>query len=258
MKKAVFNLMVLTLSLLLSMQYMDYNKYVMRSSIIDDTNHGWEVKRNNMHKQPDIPINAKEAIKKYNGVYTGSSDSKVIYLTIDLGYESGNTQEILNILKQNDIKATFFIVSSYLNKNSDIVDRIVGDGHSLQNHTANYKHLNKLSEYQVKREISDLHDMIFKRYGISTKYLRLPYEDWSDKVLKIACESGYKTVFWSVACVDWVEGKDASYIYNSIMDNYHNGAVILTHAVSRSSPQAIEMITRDLKKKGFEFRTLDM
>lgn len=230
----------------------------MLASYIDNTNNGWEVIRNNSHKQPDIPAKAKEIMEKYNGIYVGDPTSKILYLTIDLGYESGNTEKILDVLDKNNVKATFFTVLSYINTNPEIVDRIVNEGHSLQNHTANYLHLNTLSDYKVKKEIMDMHTLVQKRYGISMKYLRLPYEDWSERVLNIASGTGYKTVFWSIACVDWVEGKNASYIYNNVMRNYHNGAVILLHAVSKSSPTAVDTIIRDLKKNGYEFRVLDL
>lgn len=224
----------------------------------DNINYGWEVKRNSEHRQPDISRSASEMLSKYNGIYAGNNKLKAIYLTIDLGYENGNTALILDTLKKNDVKATFFVVASYIQKNEMLTDRIVNEGHSIQNHTANYKHLDKLGDYQVKREIMDLHNIVFKKYGISMKYLRLPYEEWSDRVMEIACSTGYKTVFWSVACVDWVEDKDASYIYDSVVKNIHNGAVILLHSVSKSSPQALDMIIRKLKDQGYEFRVLDI
>lgn len=223
----------------------------------DSKSYGWEVKRNSEHVRPNIPEKAKSIVPKYNGIYSGDEGRKAVYLTIDLGYESGNTCAILDVLKANGIKSTFFIVSSYLKKNPDIVGRIVSEGHMLGNHTVNYKHLDTLGDYQVEREIMDLHNDIKDRYGIDMKYLRTPYEEWSERVLKITDRLGYKTIFWSVACIDWVE-KDPDYIYKSVMDNYHNGAIILLHGVSKGSPVAIDMIIKDLKAKGYEFRILDM
>lgn len=257
MKKYLAAIIILTSVIMMTVSY-SYILTSKESGGIDNTNHGWEVRQNSGHKQPDIPQNAKDMLIKYNGIYVGEPDKKIVYLTIDLGYESGNTDKILDVLNKNNVKATFFIVSSYLKKNPRIVDRIVYEGHSLQNHTANYKHLNELSEYQIKREVMDLHEMVESRYGVSMKYLRLPYEDWSERVLKTVSETGYKTVFWSIACVDWVKDKDASYIYNSVIKNHHNGAIILLHAVSKESPKAIDMIIKELKNKEYEFRTLDI
>lgn len=258
MRKIIGLLMIILLNALIVLEFKGYVLTSLYSGGIDNTNHGWEVKRNREHRQPDIPQEARDMLLKYNGIYVGNPDKKVIYLTIDLGYENGNTDAILDKLKENNVKATFFIISSYMEKNQRLTDRIINEGHSLQNHTSNYKQLNNLGEYQIKKEIMDLHNAVKQRYGISMKYLRLPYEEWSEKVMKIAYDTGYKTVFWSVACVDWIEGRDASYIFNSIANNYHNGAVILMHAVSKESPAAIDMVVKDLKAKGFEFRVLDI
>lgn len=258
MKRLIALIMIFISILCVIPDSRQYIYTALRGNGTDSINHGWEVKKNSAHKQPDIPENARNVLSKYNGAYVGDPNRKVVYLTIDLGYESGNTCAMLDVLKQNNVKATFFIISSYLKRNPEIVDRIVQEGHSLQNHTANYKHLNGLSEYSIKREIMDLHDMVEKRYGISMKYLRLPYEEWSEKVMRTASETGYKTVFWSVACVDWVDDKDAGYIYNNVAENYHNGAVILMHAVSKNSPRAADMIIKYLKSQGYEFKVLDI
>jgi peptidoglycan-N-acetylmuramic acid deacetylase len=225
---------------------------------LDNSNHGWEVKRSTTHNQPDVPVEAGRVIKKYDGIYVGNPEQKVIYLTIDLGYESGNTDRMLDVLSKNGVKATFFVIASYIEKNPRIVERILNEGHSLQNHTANYRHLYSLSDYQIKKEITYVHDLAESRYNISMKYLRLPYEEWSERVMSIAHSLGYKTVFWSIACVDWVEGRDARYIYNSVINNHHNGAVILLHAVSESSPKALDMIICDLSRLGYKFKVLDM
>lgn len=258
MKKAVYVFILIAVAFLLVPEGRDYAGFLLNKGTVDNTNHGWEVKRNNQHKQPDISLQAKDIISKYNGIYVGPPDKKVVYLTIDLGYETGNTGVILDVLKDNNVKATFFTIASYLRKNPEIVDRIVNEGHSLQNHTANYRHLNHFEEYIIKKEIMDMHNMVKDRYGITMKYLRLPYEDWSERVMKIASGMGYKTVFWSIACIDWVEGRDADYIYNSVISNHHNGAVILLHTISKNSPRALNMIIKELKDKGYEFRVLDL
>lgn len=254
MKKVIFAAAYILLSILI----ICHTSYTVSYNPVDSTNHGWGVKRSSSHQIPEIPPNARSALEKYNGFYSKDPSEKSIYLTIDLGYEAGNTEGVLDVLKKHDVKATFFITSSYLEKNQKIVGRILGEGHLLGNHTANYKHLDKISDEQVKKEIMDLHNQVADKYGISMKYLRLPYEEWSERVLSIASGCGYKTVFWSVACVDWVQESDANYIYNSVMNNIHNGAVVLVHAVSKSSPAAIDRIIGALKREGYSFKTLDI
>lgn len=253
MKKALFTVIYILLSILII--YHTSAASAVRN--IDSTNHGWEVHKNSSHQTPEIPAGARAAIEKYNGIYAGNPLDRSVYLTIDLGYETGNTEDVLDVLKKHGVKATFFITSHYLEKNGAIVDRIVREGHSLQNHTAGYKHLDQLGDSLVKNEIMDLHEKVKDRYGISMKYLRLPYEEWSERVLSIADKCGYRTVFWSVACVDWVEGSDANYTYSSVFNNIHNGAVVMVHTVSKSSPSAIDMIITGLKGQGYGFKKLD-
>lgn len=256
MKRIAMIFAVLTCSLILMLSSGSFQLSIFNSWVIDSTSHGWEVKKNKDHRPPDIPQNAKDAIEKYNAIYMGDPEKKSIYLTIDLGYESGNTSAMLDVLKKNNVKATFFIVQSYLEKNPAIVDRIVNEGHSLQSHTARYKHLNKLSDSDLEREITDIHAAVKERYNMDMKYVRPPYEEWSERVLKIINDLGYKAVFWSIACVDWVKDVDAETIYKNVMSNYHNGGIILMHAVSRDSPRALDLVIKGLKEKGYELETL--
>lgn len=258
MKRLIITYLIFLEMMILVLQGGYYFKSMFVRSKIDNTNHGWGVVKNKEHRLPDIPQDEKNMLKAYDGIYSGSPDEKYIYLTIDLGYESGYTKSILDVLRENNVKATFFITLSYMDKNSSLVDRIIQEGHSLQNHTARYKHLDKIDDNAVKKEIVDLENAIYKRYSIKMRYLRLPYEEWSERVMKIAKDTGYKTVFWSIACVDWTDDKDVSYIYNNVMDNYHNGAVVLLHSVSKSSPEAMELIIKDLKNKGYKFKALDL
>ena len=98
---------------------------------------GWGIKRNDNHEQPDLGAKNKELISKYNGIALGNSEKKYIYLTFDLGYEAGYTASILDSLKNEEVPATFFITAHYLNTASDLVKRMIDEGHIVGNHTPN-------------------------------------------------------------------------------------------------------------------------
>lgn len=98
----------------------------------------WGIKRNDNHEQPDLGKENKELITKYNGLAMGNNTDKYIYLTFDLGYEAGYTEKILDVLKENDVKACFFITAHYLNTAQDLVKRMIEEGHDVGNHTPNY------------------------------------------------------------------------------------------------------------------------
>lgn len=96
---------------------------------------GWGIKRNDNHEQPDVGSKNKEILEKSNGICLGNKDKKVIYLTFDEGYEAGYTPQILETLKNNDVKAAFFITAHYMNTQSDLVKQMIEEGHIVGNHT---------------------------------------------------------------------------------------------------------------------------
>ena len=105
------------------------------SSNLSNKKIGWGIKREKDHKRPDVGKENKELMEKYNGIYIGNENKKYIYLTFDEGYEAGYTEKILDVLKENDVKATFFITAHYLNTAEELVKRMVNEGHIVGNHT---------------------------------------------------------------------------------------------------------------------------
>ncbi len=99
---------------------------------------GWGIKRNDKHEQPDEERKNKEILEKSNGICLGNKDKKVIYLTFDEGYEAGYTPQILETLKNNDVKAAFFITAHYMNTQSDLVKQMIEEGHIVGNHTPKF------------------------------------------------------------------------------------------------------------------------
>ena len=107
-------------------------KAVLSSSeALNNIKIGWGIKRNNNNEQPDLGSN-KELLKKYNGISIGNKEKPYIYLTFDSGYEAGYTNKILDTLKEKNVKATFFITAHYLNTATDLVKRMVDEGHIIR------------------------------------------------------------------------------------------------------------------------------
>ena len=94
---------------------------------------GWGIKRNDNHEQPDVGTENKQILEENGGICLGNKDKKYIYLTFDNGYEAGYTEQILNTLKENEVSATFFITGHYLNKQGDLVKRMLEEGHLIGN-----------------------------------------------------------------------------------------------------------------------------
>ena len=95
----------------------------------------WGIKRSDNHEQPDLGSENRKVLEENNGIALGNSESKTIYLTFDEGYEAGYTTQILKILKENDVKATFFLTAHYINTQEELVKQMIEEGHIIGNHT---------------------------------------------------------------------------------------------------------------------------
>ena len=134
--KLVFVIILIVLIVLLTVNLSNKNKVVETSSeIISAKKIEWGLKRNDNHNQPDVGKENRKILEENNGICLGNKDKKILYLTFDEGYEAGYTSKILEILKENDVKAAFFITAHYLNTRDDLVKQMLEDGHIVGNHT---------------------------------------------------------------------------------------------------------------------------
>lgn len=215
--------------------------------------YGFGVKKNSDNKQPDIGF-YKEIIEKNNGLYVGDKDSRNIYLTFDCGYENGYTNRILDTLREKNVNATFFITGHYLKSASNMVLRMVSDGHVVANHSDLHKDITKLSDSEIKKEILDLEEKYQKMTGKEiTKFFRPPAGTFDNASLEVVKSLGYKTLFWSVAYKDWNHSNGVDYAVNEVCKNIHNGAIILLHAVSDDNTKALSVVIDKLTEKGYVF-----
>lgn len=125
----VFILMLITVWAIYS--YNDTSILTSANSI-SNKKINWGIKRGKNHEQPDLGTTNIELIEKYDGIAMGNKEKKYVYLTFDSGYEAGYTEEILDILKKNEVNATFFITAHYLNSASDLVERMIKEGHIIR------------------------------------------------------------------------------------------------------------------------------
>lgn len=220
---------------------------------------GWGIKRVKDNKQPELGTENKNLIDKYNGIAMGNSTDKYVYLTFDMGYEAGYTEKILEVLKTNNIKACFFITAHYLNSQTQLVQKMVNEGHIIGNHTVNHKSLPTISDESVKEEITKLHTSVYEKTGFEMKYARPPKGEYSERVLSLTNSLGYTTVMWSMAYDDWEESKQGreEYAKSKIIENIHPGAVILLHATSKDNANVLDYCIKEIKSMGYEFKSLD-
>lgn len=220
---------------------------------------GWGIKRNDNHKQPDVGNENKKVLEQNNGICLGNSENKSIYLTFDEGYEAGYTKQILEILKENNVKATFFITAHYVNTQEELVKQMIDDGHIIGNHTVNHKCMPDLTEEEIRKEVLDLHQVIYEKFNYEMKYIRPPKGEFSERSLKVTNSLGYKTVMWSFAYEDWNEDKqpDESKSLQKILNNLHNGEIMLLHGNSKTNTNILDNMIKEAKNMGYEFKSLE-
>ncbi len=210
-------------------------------------------------KAPEIPLSQTNLLEKYNGFYIDKKDKKSLYLTFDEGYENGFTAVILDTLAKTKTPAAFFVTGPYLEGQSELIKRMIDEGHIVGNHTVNHLNLPKQPYETVMSEITELNNRCNELYGYEMKYMRPPEGEFSEKTLAVINDLGMKTVMWSFAYKDWDinSQKGADYAYESVMPYLHDGAVILLHAVSSDNAAALERIINDATAQGYTFKSLD-
>lgn len=263
-KKIVYISLVLVIVLftfsIISLNKNSNNNTISTSStVLSNKKIGWGIKRNENHEQPDLGNKNIELLNKYNGIAMGNSNDKFVYLTFDEGYEAGYTSKILDILKENNIKAAFFITGHYLNTASDLVKRMIDEGHIVGNHTVNHKSMPDIDDQKIKDEIMNLHESMYEKFDYEMKYIRPPMGEFSERTLEIMKKLGYMTTMWSLAYDDWDENKQGREEYgkNKILSNIHNGAIILLHANSKDNCNILDECIKKIKDMGYEFKSLD-
>lgn len=245
----------------------DTNKNVLTSTTIngieieslDNKKIGWGIKRNDNHEQPDVGNVNRKILDKYQGLYMGNKEQKLVYLTFDLGYEAGYTPKILEVLKQNEVKATFFITAHYVNTQPDLVKQMIDEGHIIGNHTVNHKSMPSCSLETIKKEVMDLHSAIYDKFGYEMKFIRPPKGEYSERTVAYTNTLGYTSVMWSFGYDDWNEKKQGREEYGKkkILDNVHNGEIMLLHATSKDNANILDDVIKEIKNMGYEFRNID-
>ncbi len=222
----------------------------------DTTYNEWYNIRNTTHTIPGIPANAGPWLIEYNGIYVGDTSKKVFYFTFDGGADTGYANQIMDVLANQGIKATFFVTKPYITNNPDIVRRMVNGGHTVANHTVSHVGLPYLSDDQIREEYSAVEEAFNSTTGsVMPKLIRPPMGAYSERSLYITNLLGYRTVFWSIAYKDYdVENQPThDEAMAVIQNNYHDGAIILLHIASKTDADTLDEMITYLKAMGYSF-----
>ena len=204
---------------------------------------------------------SSEELGRFNAAYLGDTTQKVIYLTFDAGYENGCTSKILDVLKKHDVPAAFFLVGNYIEKNPELVRRMVEEGHIVGNHTMHHYDMSKLTdEAAFTKELTELETLFQQITGKELpRYYRPPQGIYSKDNLLMAKKMGYRTVFWSLAYVDWNNDAQptAEEAFAKLLPRIHDGAVVLLHSTSQTNAAIMDELLTKWEDMGYTFGSID-
>lgn len=221
--------------------------------------HSYGVAKNG--KANEISVNAQKFFesRKFKAFCLDTkSDGKVLYLTFDCGYENGNTEKILDVLKEKGVNAAFFCTLPQIKENPQLIRRMIDEGHIVGNHSATHPSFAEISQTEMSDEILLTDKYLRENFNYSEPYFRFPKGEYTEEALNRVNSLGYTCVFWSLAYADWDTNnqKGAGYAYEKVISRLHPGAVILLHSVSSDNAEALSGIIDKARAEGYEFRSL--
>lgn len=190
-------------------------------------------------------------------VFYVKTQRKACALTFDISWGEKMPGRVLDVLKENGLKATFFLSGPWASRHGDVVKRIVDEGHELASHGHDHVNLSQYSREEIAQNIRQAHNVLTNASGATLKYFRPPNGDYDDLVVLVARELGYETVIWAVDSIDW-KNPGVSYIVQRVSGLVFPGAIVLFHASDSApqTPEALPLVIQNLRSAGYELVTL--
>ncbi|PTQ51651.1 MAG: Polysaccharide deacetylase [Brockia lithotrophica] len=202
----------------------------------------------------------RDLVERFGARFYDPSGKKVVYLTFDNGYENGYTARILDVLREKDVPAAFFVTGHYVKSQPELVRRMAQEGHIVGNHSYRHPDMSRMSAAEIRADLEKLNAAVREVVpGAEIRFFRPPRGIFDEKTLATARDLGMTTVFWSIAYKDWdpkvVHGGD--HAVRQVLEQLHPGAVILLHSVSRDNAEGLPRIIDAVRAQGYTFRSLD-
>lgn len=227
-----------------------------------DTETSWGLSFREEGAPPEGNASA-EYLSRFGAYYIdekGARD-KTIYLTFDAGYENGNTEDILDVLKEKDVPAAFFVVGNFVEDEPEILRRMEAEGHIVGNHTMTHPDMASIADIDGFRgELTELEEAYKAVTGKEMKkFYRPPRGIYSENNLKQAQDMGYTTVLWSLAYEDWYENDQPARedALNLLNKRIHPGAIVLLHSTSKTNARVLGELIDGWREKGYKFESID-
>lgn len=189
-------------------------------------------------------------------IYAVETDEKKVAITFDAAWSNQDTDELINILKKHNAKATFFIVGDWAEKFPESVKAFYDNGHTIANHSDTHKAFSKCTYKEIREEIMNCNAKLEKIIGAKVTLVRAPSGDYTNQSLDVARELSMPMIQWDVDSLDY-KGLSVDEIVKRITSRTVNGSIILFHNGVENTAAALDKTLTELEKKGYSFVSVD-
>lgn len=188
----------------------------------------------------------------------GDTNKKNVALTFDDGPDGKITPKILDILKQNNVKASFFFIGENASNFPQVVRRADKEGNLILNHSYDHPDFEKKSSEEIKNQILKTENVIYKIIGKKPAIVRPPYGDVDERVVNSILKTDDKIIIWSIDTLDWSQ-KEKDNIVKNVLDNLRPGDILLMHSNGdkAATAEALPDVIKGIRERGYEIVTLD-
>jgi probable sporulation protein (polysaccharide deacetylase family) len=187
-------------------------------------------------------------------IYKGNPNKRMVALMINVAWGNEHIPGMLETLREEEVKATFFFDGSWLKKNTDLAKQIAADGHELSNHAYSHPNMSELTRQQASEEIAKTEKLLEETFGVRNRWFAPPSGDYNQETVQIAYEHGLRTVLWTLDTVDW-KRPSPEWIVRRITSRLEPGALILMHP-TEPTRIALPTMIREIKRSGYALGTV--
>lgn len=204
-----------------------------------------------LNKNGEETVETSSSGERLLPIYNVKTEEKKIAFTMNCAWNADDIDSILETLKNNNVKITFFMVGEWIDKYPEAVKKIHEEGHEIANHSDTHKHVNNLSYEDNVKEINLANEKIKNITGEENKLYRAPYGEYNNTVIKAAKENGYIPIQWNLDTLDYT-GITGEEMWDRIKNKLQAGDIILSHNGTKHTAESLDMLIKNIKEKGFE------
>lgn len=190
------------------------------------------------------------AVKRSLPIYSVEREDKTVAISFDAAWGNEDTQALIDILDEYNVKTTFFVVADWVDKYPESVKALSDAGHEVMNHSTSHSHFSKMSTAEIQNDIMNCNDKVKAVTGVSPTLFRCPYGEYDDHVIEAVRAIGMNAIQWSVDSLDW-KGISADEISERVINKIEPGSIVLFHNAAEHTPEALPRILKALQEDGY-------